>query len=324
MTKAVDITNNVLVGQDGWLFLYSGDQAEFDYLTGDKIPDTTSVDNFCYNIKSRTEFFKLNSITYSHIVFPSKSLVYNDKIASVFNREIDSIYLRSYAPALMKYPGLDVVYPLELYRSSRDGCEPFFKLDTHISYDGSRIIVQEILKRFGLDLNVADISPYTVLNVTGDLATMLGLGDTWDEKFPVRTALSFDNLSALPGNTGNILISCNKSAVYPKRILLIGDSFIKETVYLLSHIFSDVLYVRSENIQHDIINLYGPDFVVTSGVERYLSSVRSDRDGRSVLMSKYGDPDYNISREFSDALRAQLSWKTFPNVYEDWIATVGQ
>ena len=68
--------------------------------------------------------------------------------------------------------------------------------------------------------------------------------------------------------------------------------------------------------------MFSPDFVVTSGVERYLSYVSSDRDGYSVLMSKYGDANYPVAPHFSEALRAQLSWKDFPTVYKGWITRI--
>ena len=68
------IKNNVLIGQDGWLFLYAGNHKQFDYLTGVLSIDKSNVDNFTDNITKRKEYFNEKNIIYKHIVFPSKPL----------------------------------------------------------------------------------------------------------------------------------------------------------------------------------------------------------------------------------------------------------
>ncbi|CCW17115.1 hypothetical protein EBBID32_14540 [Sphingobium indicum BiD32] len=319
MPQSGDVLSNVLIGNDGWLFLFSGDQDEFDYLTGAKIPSDESINNLAENIKSRSSFLSARNIPYLHVIFPSKALVYDEKLDENMRNNIDSIYMTHYHPRVDDEFRSNIMYPVEFYRDIKEKSDPFKKLDTHISYDGAKFIVDEILKKFGLDSDFAGAAPYETLDITGDLATMLGISDLWPEKIATRTALSFDNLHALPGNTNNIEISCNKFAKFDKRLLLVGDSFIKETLPIFSYLFSDVIYVRSPNFQNDIFNMFSPDFVVTSGVERYLSYVPSDRDGYSVLMTKYGDANYPVSPPFAEALRAQLSWKDFPKVYKDWI-----
>lgn len=312
-----DIENNVLIGKDGWLFLFSGDQDEFDYLIGNKNPSMQSITNLANNIKSRSKFLKNINVPYVHIVFPSKSLVYHDKINNY--PEIRSVYKTHYAKN-MGYE--NILYPIDVYKGAREFVDSFQKLDTHISFEGSKLILKEILVGFGLDSELADYCPYFEADVTGDLATMIHSENLHCEKIPVKTTLTYDNLSALPGKTNNICISVNKFAKFDKKILLIGDSFIKEVFYAMSYIFSDIIYVRSQNFQYDVFYIFKPDYVITSGVERYLSNIVSDDDGYSVLMEKYGDQDYPVDPRFSHALRAFLSWNSFPAVRSHWLRSM--
>lgn len=157
--------------------------------------------------------------------------------------------------------------------------------------------------------------------IGGDLAKMLGSSEK-SEELVVSPLFgqtnSFDNRGALKGNTNNIIICSNEAAVVEKTVLIIGDSFIALCVKLLSVFFRDIIYIRSSTFQKDAVDLFKPDFVISSNAERYLSDVKSDRDSHSILFSNYGSEVYRPEISFSEALRAQVSRPHHAHVYERW------
>lgn len=88
-----DVSKNVLIGKDGYLFLHQGGQRQFDYLIGALNPTSESVSNFHGNLKRRMEWCEDFGALYKHVVFPSKPVLCRDKLpekflsaASLFNR----------------------------------------------------------------------------------------------------------------------------------------------------------------------------------------------------------------------------------------------
>lgn len=128
----------------------------------------------------------------------------------------------------------------------------------------------------------------------------------------------FDNYSSLPGNSNNICFMHNRFALSERRLLVMGDSFIRSGLTYFSQAFRDIAYVRSAQFQGDMVDLFCPDVIISSNAERYLSRVGADADSTSVLLSGYGVPSYKPSDHFTDAYKAQLSYRHHRKVYALW------
>lgn len=73
--KEGTILNNVLIGKEGYFFLYNGGQEQFTFLLGEKTPSQASIKNFIENIESRLIYLKNKNINFNHIIFPSKPVI---------------------------------------------------------------------------------------------------------------------------------------------------------------------------------------------------------------------------------------------------------
>lgn len=321
MYQSGDVVEGVLVGNDGWLFLWDGGQSQFKYLQGEPVA-RTSVESFTVNIASRKAICAQRKIPYIHIVFPSKPTVLPDLLPEKISGSVKSLYKRHYESHI-DAAGLQntCIYPQDFLIEKNKIHPVFIKDDTHNSSFGCTHLAQLIIESLGWDHD-----PFLHLTQVeaprkGDLAQMAGIDNALNIDFYINRAGNFhswDNLSALPGNTDNIVITHNPLSASQRRLLVVGDSFVKSCLEALSTYFRDILYMRADKFQFDVIDLFSPDAVVTSNAERYLCRVEPDAMAQSVLMRTYGRSDYNPGAEFCDALRAQLAYGPYPEQYRQW------
>lgn len=318
------IKNNVLVGKEGYLYLYAGGQKQFDYLLGEAIVENKSVNNFHRNIENRVIFCEKNEILYRHIVFPSKPLVKFDflplgcsNVKSVFDE-----YYNNNAPVLNKH----CIYPLDKLIFSDKLCSVFQKLDTHNSDFGSLEIAKAIFQDLSLNINFDDyIDCFEKKYVKGDLSRMIGSDIVNQEcfiKLNPANIYSISNREFLKGNTNDVNIMHNFDSISNKRVLVFGDSFFKGVLRFLLVYFKEVMYIRSEFFHKDIVDSFSPDVVLTGNAERYLSKVKSDSVANNFVMSLYGDEFYIPSKDYLEAFSACLSYRYYNHLYMKWLTKV--
>ena len=316
------VLGRVLVGNDSWLFLYAGDQRQFDYLLTKKNIDVNCVTSFWENIATRAEICERSGIQYLHVIFPSKPLLFTGGLPKSFEN-VESIYEREY---LQAGGGLRerVIYPIaELKGLGRRGLR---KYDTHYSDLGSLTVVNLILRKLNIDIDASINFNKSIKDRSGDLARML----SWDAREeelvydPVskKTIREFDNQDFLPGNTNNIVVAVNLNALIDKRVLIFGDSFFKFSLKFISSIFSHVLYVRSRCFHLELVQMFKPDVVLTGNAERYMNSILLDRHSSPFMLSLYGCPEYSPSASFRSAIRAELSYGHYRKIFENWWSSI--
>lgn len=313
------INNNVLIGLDGYLFLYDGGQHSFAFSTAEMKPAHQDILNFSNNLEQRSRYLKEIGIPFLHLVYPSKEVVVREKVPAPWKDKIQSLFLSSYVAT---QPGLlDLsLYPLDILRDLNRTKPVFRVLDSHMTDAGTMAVTQKILEKWGLNYEVDSFFSATYEKRRGDLADMLKTSDRFSEEFfqPKFKFSIFDNREYLPGNTGNVCIVHNQGSMTRKRLLVFGDSFIKYALPFLAPVFRDVVYVRSATFQPDIVDLMAPDFVISSNAERYLCKVESDASSKPFIFGNYGASQYKPSATFINAYAAQLSARHHRSAYDAW------
>lgn len=109
---------------------------------------------------------------------------------------------------------------------------------------GTMTVVQDLLEKWDYQYEVGKFFSTSVMDKGGDLADMLFLKETVSVQYliPKFTFLTFDNRSALPGNTDNVCIMYNQNSLTSKRLLIFGDSFIKSSLPFFYQ-FSEILFM---------------------------------------------------------------------------------
>lgn len=315
-----EVRDDVLIGLDDYLFLFGGAHEQMSYMTGARTPSDTSISNFFENLAQRKFFCDGRGVAYIHVTFPAKPLVMKEMVSQPLHSKVESLFSNHYAAAVGYNIPDYLLYPYSSLIEVKSQKSVFRKIDTHNTDSGYLVVAQQILKKLDISYDENQFFYEKTVELSGDLAKMLGLEIT--ESIQTLTAIVpphlFENKSTLKGNTNHIRIIHNPLAIAERRLLVFGDSFILDTLKFLSPVFKDIIYVRSDTFQEDMIDLCSPDVVISSNAERYLANVRSDNHGAPMLFAHYGDTSYKPSQDFVDAFKAQFSWRYHREKYESW------
>ncbi|WP_445359472.1 hypothetical protein [Microbulbifer sp. ANSA005] len=263
LDRRFNLKNGTFNLDDGTLFLRQKgkSQNQFAYLLGERTLSDKTINNFNLNIDRNRDYCYKRNIPYRHVIFPAKAIAYQD----IFLQEglkITPIYGKKHTRKSVYYPG-NIVEPID-----------YFKNDSHCSFLGQYKIMQEVLHGLGIDLHKFTYKTKIEQN-RGDLGKMRGDAPidllSFDCFTEIKPELDRFNLSkALQGNTGGIFLTINQTAPIKKRILLFGDSYFQSCLKWLSHIFEEIIYLRSPYILPDVASSLSPDLILTGNAERYL------------------------------------------------------
>nr|WP_314571211.1 hypothetical protein [uncultured Pseudomonas sp.] len=279
-----DITRNVILGKDGYLFLSGGRHSVLDYITGRKEPSSVSYENFSQNIKNRLKDCSSKNILYKHIIYPDKHAVHSEKFPLDRYVCLGDEYLER-SPELsncLMYPKL----------SLRKAKQPFHKKDTHMADEGYCLLTAELMVELGLTKSVCyKIFEELIRDLTGssrysgDLGSKLDPED-FDVKVDIAPSWSYAHYKNNLGisNDGLAELYFNKTAITNWRIVVFGDSFSRLHSLFLSKIFRDVAFFRTRYYHQDIIDMSKPDVVLTGNAERYLSVVDRDENAPNFFL----------------------------------------
>jgi len=111
------------------------------------------------------------------------------------------------------------------------------------------------------------------------------------------------------GNSGDLDFILNPFSVYPKRLVLFGDSFFRvQKLRIFYLLFEEIIYIRNPYIQEDIIKVLKPDIVLTGNAERYLINVPDASHPRPYFLNYFTSKfNPNINRETVSGFEALFS-----------------
>lgn len=318
------LTDEVILGENDYLFLYSGGQSQFSFLTAELSPEDGSVNNFVTNIEARKIYCSEREIEYLHVVFPSKPVVKKKFLPLPYKNSVSSLFVNKYLSGFNNSLPNYVLYPLEeLLSKDNESIEDnvYRVRDTHMTDYGYFVVVESILNKLNLSYDFHAHMKYVNQNMISDLSLMCGDSKKYTERNiqyvggPVSLSC---NRKFLKGNTGNISFYHNLNIKNGRNLLIFGDSFLRESLKFFIPLFENILYIRSSGFQKDIIDLFDPDVIITGNAERYLSHVESDIDSSSILFYFDDKEWYKPDLVFKSAFKAQLSRKNYPVIYEKW------
>ncbi|AMJ99763.1 hypothetical protein AVL55_17345 [Alteromonas macleodii] len=322
-------SNNIVYeGKDGFLFLAGGAHTPFAYSFGRKAISPESLSAFVNNIKWRTSYTSKRNIPYLHLIAPDKQSVLEDKIT------LNSGYKEHNGDKVLSVLQPDfsdcVIYPAQLLRATK---KSFYKTDTHCTPYGSIAMCEYILLQILNDeefesskkkLNHLRESLTFQNEFLGDLGTKLKNTDK-ELRYALENerSIKFFTNDDKTGNTGicDIYINLAPTPIINKRLLIFGDSFGRDIAHILSRLFQEVLFCRTEFFHPEVIELFRPDFIISQNVERYLASIKSDRARTPFLLQK-NNIEVKNSPLFPLALKAVMSYGL--KQYDDYMKNLAE
>jgi hypothetical protein len=279
-----EIRSSVLGGKEGWLFLYSGANRQFDYLTGIAKPSVDIIFNLEAVIAERKRAAENIGAEYVHIIMPSKPVCCANRLPNSLQAKVESVYYSCFQDNLSDYAKGLLMYPA---RQLSDNS--FFKrLDTHPNDLGSFAAAQLILDRFGLGQMPSP--DFVNKECGGDLAVMLGHNSVKSLE-PVLPSAFFDNLCIddnkallkVGTNTGHMTIVSNLTDCSGRKLLICGDSFTVGLLPIIAQSFETVFYVRGPIFPYSIVQDFSPTHIVSATAERYMPFHINDLGGQCPI-----------------------------------------
>ncbi|MGN6208015.1 hypothetical protein [Asticcacaulis sp.] len=286
------VTNDVLIGADGELFLAGGGHQILKVATGEVRPSTDSVNNFLANVMSRRKKAKAAGCPYMHLIAPEKFRVY-DEAFPVEDARCYFDYYRAVSPA-------DVVYPAEQLKHNMHG-RSYFRTDTHWTWAGMLRIGEIMLEKAGVSPELIEkASGHMMAAVTtvdedfaGDLGRKLEPKQsemTRRPKWPARTIRIENGIEhnfTASVNDGRIVCCRNPESLLDSTLLIFGDSYLYNALPILSTLYRNIVFLRTRFWHDEVVTMVRPDMIVTQAAERYLSKVANDDVAPPYLLLPY-------------------------------------
>jgi hypothetical protein len=286
------VTNDVLEGHDGELFLAGGGHQILKVATGEIKPDTESVNNFLANVMSRRRKAKAAGCPYIHLIAPEKFRVYDDAFPLKEARCYFDYY-RAVSPA-------EVVYPAESLKDNLHG-RSYFRTDTHWTWAGMFRIAELMLEKAGVSPEIIATAPErmraAVTEVEEDFAGDLGrklepkqsemtLRPRWPATVQ-RIENGIEHNFTASVNDGRIVCCRNPEALLESTLLIFGDSYLYNALPILSTLYRNIVFLRTRFWHDEIVTMVKPDMIVSQAAERYLSKVANDDVAPPYLLLPY-------------------------------------
>lgn len=278
----VSYDNSVVVGEESFLYLYSGSNAVHEQYISSL--NDENLEGWIDVMYSRNSFLAGHGISFFQMIIPEKQSVifenYPLKISTPtpmlkkINQQLKcaSFYVDAYASLR------------ELFINK--GLYPYRKVDTHLSIHG----VVAIIKNLMGDLGVAcDFFPHSLKEVviSGDLGGKILKGnmyerslipdfDEWEfSKCTPTCVRSYDPPAGHGGIVREWICDCPK---VDKHVLIFGNSIFERggspfgLSWWCSRIFRKTTFVWSASVDKKLVEEYIPDIVIAQTVERFLST----------------------------------------------------
>lgn len=295
------MSDDVLVGTDGWLFLKGGSNRLISFYQKPDTFDTNLVNAWLNLLRNRYNLLKKGKcIEYLHLFVPNKLSVYPEYAGIKLNC-FDGHPICVLMKSLSKEKEWNTVFrksiinPLSFYQQKKKEYLLYWKTDTHWTFWGCYWAYTLLCEKLGIPPN------YDLMNRNfGEAEIILDLGSKTIP--PVKEKARFyhtikdskriyaNKLVLYKENNklendiglhvGSHVIYENHKAPNAKKVILFGDSFSEYRPHLLTGLlaetFKEVHFIWSTSIDFNYVWSQQPDIVITEIVERFMPQVPTD------------------------------------------------
>lgn len=290
-------SGDVIIGQDGWLFLAGGSNEVLRYYTDPGFFSEEAKARWAEVLRVRAERSGKAGIQYLHMTAPDKITVYNDRVGSSIIHGVlppsraMSAYLLGHP--LARGAWIDLAGAFDEARHTSD---LYWKTDTHWNFNGACAAYRELCRLLGSTVNEGIFARDSFyLDIPLDLGGKLVPVVT--ETFEVKRVLQDAHRSAAnelvrgkeeqqkENDAGlhigsDVTFTNNWSGRDPRRVMIFGDSFCEYRPHLLTGLlaetFSETRFIWSTRVDWEEVEAYKPDILITEIAERFMNQVPND------------------------------------------------
>lgn len=276
--------DSAVIGRSGHLFLEEGSNRLNSLYA--KNADESAVEKWCTLITARHDRLADDGVEFLQMIVPEKqsvlTILYPNPINAptpLFQAIRERLHEQNYF--------LDVFSIFKpLYEV--DGCEPFRRVDTHLSFHGAWSIACALatrVKKYPISLEKPSLQLQVV---TGDLGNKFGFGHIVETLLhPVesewRTAQQevdlIESFDPDEGHTGTMRRWVSKDAMLDQKVVIFGNSMFERgggpltLSWWAARLFREATFVWNSSIDYDLVAKTKPDLVIAQTIERFLPGV---------------------------------------------------
>lgn len=264
----LNVNNDVIIGRDGWLFLYG--ENEFECYQGTNILSEEEKQGYVNKLKELKALCDARGKELYVIIPPNKSSVYYKYMPTV---DIVSDWKR--IQQLYEYvnTNCDVpfIYPLGEEMTATGRYPVYYKYDSHWNHLGALFGVNTLYEKMGIGYE--DPSVY----ITGpqpaeryDLFEYMGVPEsdiTYDDY-----EMTVDYKPEITVNGLNIHSMINRTTSdgpIDKKLCLLGDSYREDMMPYLSKDFTECSFIHRDYMSDAKADIKAADIIVIEAVERF-------------------------------------------------------
>jgi alginate O-acetyltransferase complex protein AlgJ len=272
-----------IVGEDGWLFLCGGTNANLGQYTGAVEMEPGWLEEWREVVRRREAEIERLGVAAALLVVPDKLAVYEERYPEALERVGPRPIERLLAP-----PGLPIVYPLaELRAAAASGTEVYLRTDTHLTFRGNELLFASVLEPLGV-AERPDFGelPFNAYPIAGDLGVKFNpqIVSIVREPGTLHEArIVEDNreeIAAVDGHIGTRRVFRNDRAPDPRLAVVFGDSFgfaaasYQGLAWFLAQVFREVHFVWVPfGWDGEYVRRVGAEAVLVQGAERFVARV---------------------------------------------------
>jgi hypothetical protein len=266
-------SGSALRGRDGWLFLADDTNRIVEQYVGALTAPEDELHRWSQETNRRRAACIASGSRYVLLVAPDKMAVYADKlpphVVAASTRPIDSLIARIAAA--------DVLYPLAELRKASRLQSTYGQTDTHWTDAGALTAVRALTAALGRTDDPAQV-------YWRELRDTVRVGDLGEKLSPPRAGAWVESPAARPPDWSNGLDYTGRLACWTTRgspgggCVVFGNSFFSDVfASVLADMFGRVLFVFTDNVDHELVRRERPDLVLHQTCERFIIRAPQDR-----------------------------------------------
>jgi hypothetical protein len=272
-----------IVGEDGWLFLCGGTNANLGQYTGAVEMEPGWLEEWRDVARDRAAALERLGVAAALLVVPDKLAVYEDRYPEQLARAGPRPVER-----LLEVPELPLTYPLaELRAAAAAGTEVYLRTDTHLTFRGNELLFNSVLEPLGIEdpPGFGDL-PFHSYPSAGDLGAKFDpqVVSIVSEPGSLHHAtIAEDNreeIAAVDGHIGTRRVFRNERAADRRVAVVFGDSFgfaaahYQGLSWFLAQVFREVHFVWVPfGWDAGYVRRVGAEAVLVQGAERFAARV---------------------------------------------------
>ena len=264
----LSVYQDVIVGREGWLFLYG--ENEIECYTGTNILSEEETRHYINLVNQLQGICQARGKQLYVYIAPNKSSVYSQymptvDIATNFRR-IQQLYQRMQDEATAPF-----IYPLleELQASSYH--QVYYKYDSHWNHLGGLYGVNALYAAMGVEQT--DPAQWIVGTQDADkyeLYTYMGMPDSMVTHNDVEATVDYRPEIEVKGlDVEKMICHTTSNGANEKKLCLIGDSFRVNMMPYISKDFTNCTFVHRDYMSDVKSDIKNADIIVIEAVERY-------------------------------------------------------